>query len=57
MNMRQSHTAVVERNQCWEGDFITEPYEVALRRLAAPSRNSKKWPRLGTRPSGAQGMR
>ena len=28
MNMRQSHTAVVERNQCWEGDFATEPYEV-----------------------------
>ena len=28
MSMRQSHTAVVERNQCWEGDFITEPYEV-----------------------------
>ena len=27
MNMRQSHTAVVERNQCWEGDFATEPYE------------------------------
>ena len=28
MNMRQSHTAVVERNQLWEGDFATEPYEV-----------------------------
>ena len=28
MNMRQSHTAVVERNQCWEGNFATEPYEV-----------------------------
>ena len=28
MNMRQSHTAVVERNQRWEGDFATEPYEV-----------------------------
>ena len=28
MNMRQSHTAVVERNQLWEGDFTTEPYEV-----------------------------
>ena len=27
MNMRQSHTAVVERNQLWEGDFTTEPYE------------------------------
>ncbi|MDE2742703.1 MAG: hypothetical protein OXI58_14010 [Gemmatimonadota bacterium] len=27
MSMRQSHTAVVERNQCWEGDFVTEPYE------------------------------
>ena len=120
MSMRQSHTAVVERNQLWEGDFVTEPYEagwsheaiffvrmlrveaansssliavelqvqispdgihwcdegsrlnfvattrtrqtilcagVALRRLAAPSRNGKRRPRLGTRPSGAQGMR
>ena len=28
MNMRQSHTAVVERNQIWEDDFATEPYEV-----------------------------
>ena len=28
MSMRQSHTAVVERNQLWEGDFVTEPYEV-----------------------------
>ena len=31
MNMRQSHTAVVERNQLWEGDWFeygTEPYEV-----------------------------
>ena len=28
MNMRQSHTAIVERNQCWEGEFATEPYEV-----------------------------
>lgn len=28
MNMRQSHTAVVERNQCWEGEFATERYEV-----------------------------
>ena len=28
MNMRQSHTAVVERNQLWEGEFATEPYEV-----------------------------
>ena len=27
MSMRQSHTAVVERNQLWEGDFATEPYE------------------------------
>ena len=27
MSMRQSHTAVVERNQLWEGDFVTEPYE------------------------------
>ena len=27
MSMRQSHTAVVERNQLWEGEFITEPYE------------------------------
>ena len=28
MNMRQSHTAVVERNTLWEGEFVTEPYEV-----------------------------
>ena len=27
MSMRQSHTAVVERNQRWEGNFATEPYE------------------------------
>ena len=27
MSMRQSHTAVVERNQLWESDFVTEPYE------------------------------
>ncbi|MYA21516.1 MAG: hypothetical protein F4Z30_01445 [Gemmatimonadetes bacterium] len=27
MNMRPSHTAVVERNQLWEGDFATEPSE------------------------------
>ena len=28
MNMQQSHTAVVERNTLWEGEFVTEPYEV-----------------------------
>lgn len=27
--LRQSHTAVVERNQCWEGAFATEPWEAA----------------------------
>ena len=27
--MRQSHTAVVERNVEWEGNFATEPYEVS----------------------------
>lgn len=27
--MRQSHTAIVERNVTWEGVFETEPYEVA----------------------------
>lgn len=27
--MRQSHTAVVERNVTWQGDFQSEPYEVA----------------------------
>ena len=123
MSMRQSHTAVVERNQLWEGEFATEPYEagwsheaiffvqilrfeeedsqpnplidvelqvqispdgihwcdegsrmnlvaqqhtldqavlcarVPLRRLAAPSRDGERRPRLGTRPSGAQGVR
>ncbi len=25
--IRQSYTAVVERNVLWEGDFVTEPYE------------------------------
>lgn len=34
MNMRPSHTAVVERNQRWEGDFATEPYEVGWSREA-----------------------
>lgn len=27
--MRESHTAVIERNVTWEGTFATEPYEVA----------------------------
>jgi hypothetical protein len=27
--MRQSHTAVVERNITWRGPFTVEPYEVA----------------------------
>lgn len=27
--MRQSYTAVIERNEVWQGDFTTEPYEVA----------------------------
>ncbi|MFH1566985.1 MAG: hypothetical protein ABIL09_03230 [Gemmatimonadota bacterium] len=27
--MRQSLTAVVERNAAWEGDFATEPWEAA----------------------------
>ncbi len=27
--MRQSHTAVVERNVEWQGTFASEPYEVA----------------------------
>lgn len=27
--MRQSHTAIVERNVKWQGVFETEPYEVA----------------------------
>ena len=27
--MRQSHTAIVERNITWEGAFETEPYEAA----------------------------
>ena len=26
--MRQSHTAVLARNETWEGAFETEPYEV-----------------------------
>ena len=27
--MRESHTAVVERNTVWQGDFASEPYECA----------------------------
>ena len=27
--MRQSFTAVIERNVTWQGDFIAEPYETA----------------------------
>ncbi|MFT5366806.1 MAG: hypothetical protein ACI8V2_001756 [Candidatus Latescibacterota bacterium] len=27
--MRQSHTAIIERNITWQGTFETEPYEVA----------------------------
>jgi hypothetical protein len=27
--MRESHTAVIERNVSWEGAFASEPYEVA----------------------------
>ncbi|MEZ4615313.1 MAG: hypothetical protein R2867_07345 [Caldilineaceae bacterium] len=27
--MRESHTAVIERNVTWRGEFATEPYEVA----------------------------
>lgn len=27
--MRESHTAVIERNITWRGPFATEPYEVA----------------------------
>ena len=27
--LRQSHTAVIERNVRWDGDWATEPYEAA----------------------------
>lgn len=27
--MQESHTAVIERNVTWQGDFATEPYEAA----------------------------
>lgn len=27
--MRESHTAIVERNIVWRGEFATEPYECA----------------------------
>ena len=27
--MRESHTAVIERNVTWRGEFATEPYECA----------------------------
>ena len=44
--MRQSHTAIVERNVHWSGDFSTEPYETGwageaiffIRSLAGESR-------------------
>lgn len=32
--MRQSHTAVLARDELWEGPFATEPYEVAWAREA-----------------------
>lgn len=32
--MRQSHTAVLARNERWQGPFATEPYEAAWAREA-----------------------
>jgi len=32
--MRESTTAVIERNTCWEGEFATEPWEAAWAREA-----------------------
>jgi hypothetical protein len=32
--VRQSYTAVVERNATWSGEFATEPYEAAWAREA-----------------------
>ena len=32
--MQESHTAVIERNVTWQGEFATEPYEVAWAREA-----------------------
>ena len=61
MSMRQSHTAVVERNQLWEGDFITEPYEVGwsheaiffVQILRFEEEDSQPNPLIGRRGAGA----
>jgi hypothetical protein len=29
MGVRTSHTAVIERNAVWQGEFATDPYEAA----------------------------
>ena len=34
MSMLQSQTAVLEKNTTWQGDFATEPFEVAWAREA-----------------------
>lgn len=34
MGIRNNHTAVIERNIVWQGDFATEPYEAGWAREA-----------------------
>lgn len=58
--IRQSYTAVVERNQTWTGIFATEPYEAAwageaiffVRALAAAGMPSDVQARVQISPDG-----
>lgn len=58
--MRQSYTAVVERNVIWQGDFSSEPYETAwageaiffVRTLAATGSLSAAQARIQISPDG-----
>jgi hypothetical protein len=62
MNMRQSYTAVVERNASWSGDFAVEPYEAAwateaiyfIRALEAEDIPSDAVARVQLSPDGIQ---
>ncbi len=58
--MRQSFTAVLERNKTWQGDFALEPYETAwateaiyfVRALAAEGMPSDVTARVQISPDG-----
>lgn len=60
--MRQSFTAVVERNVDWQGEFATEPYETAwageaiyfIRALAATGMPADAVARVQISPDGIQ---